>query len=370
VPPKSTVWTPEPHTLAKHDLLKRYLGAWFPIMARNNSKLVFLDGFAGPGVYDTGEPGSPLVAIRSLIDHRYFENMSGTKFMFLFVEADGRRVESLEEEIEKFWASIGDKPTNVSVEVVEGEFGDLATTIIEDFRARGTQLAPTLAFVDPFGFKGVALDTICELTKFARCEVIFSFMYDGLNRWITHPEESIHVSLRDLFGTDEYEDGGDLSGEQRRRFLHDLYMDQLMDAGKFKYALDFEMVNMQGRNVYSLIFATRHIAGLEAMKEAMWDVDPSGGFRFSDRHAGTTSLFNGHIDPAPLRQAMLKRFAGKEVRVDTEIHEFVLADTIYGPTHYKKQVLKPLQEEGLLIPISGQRRKGTFPDGTVVRFAK
>lgn len=83
MPPQSAIWTPDPHTLAKHDLLKRYLGAWFPIMARNNRKLVFLDGFAGPGVYDTGEPGSPLVALRSLVEHRYFDEMKATTFLFL-----------------------------------------------------------------------------------------------------------------------------------------------------------------------------------------------------------------------------------------------------------------------------------------------
>ena len=45
-----------------------------------------------------------------------------------------------------------------------------------------------------------------------------------------------------------------------------------------------------------------------------------------------------------------------------------LDETIYGPSHYKKQVLKPLQDEGFVEAVAGQRRRGTFPDGTILRF--
>jgi three-Cys-motif partner protein len=365
--PVDTIWRPDPHTLAKHDLLRRYLGAWFPIMARYETKLVFIDGFAGPGIYESGEPGSPLVALRMLLGHKTFPTMASTTFFFIFVERDRARVSSLEQQIELLWEEIGGQPANVKVDTISGEFEDVAETILGSIK-KGYVLAPTLAFVDPFGFKGVSLDTICRLTSFDKCEVIFSFMYDGLNRWITHPDDKIHVSLRDLFGTDEYEFAGDLSGERRREFLHDLYKRRLKTAGNFKFALDFEMTDTRGKNVYSLIFATRHVRGLEAMKDAMWDVDPSGGYRFSDRHHGSTSLFDGLVDVGPLRIAMLERFAGEDVRVDTTLHEWVLAETIYGPQHYKKQVLKPLEDENLIECITPRNRRLTYPVGTVIRF--
>jgi hypothetical protein len=32
-----------------------------------------------------------------------------------------------------------------------------------------------------------------------------------------------------------------------------------------------------------LFFSTNHIRGLDGMKKAMWSMDESGGFRFSDR---------------------------------------------------------------------------------------
>ncbi|MGD8149309.1 three-Cys-motif partner protein TcmP [Ornithinimicrobium sp. Y1694] len=58
-----TVWNRPPHTKAKHDILTRYLGAWFGIFGRSryHQKVNILDGFAGPGRYDDDEPGSPVL---------------------------------------------------------------------------------------------------------------------------------------------------------------------------------------------------------------------------------------------------------------------------------------------------------------------
>jgi three-Cys-motif partner protein len=68
--PKTATWPLDPHTLAKHDLIRRYLGGWFPILAKYNGRVVFLDGFAGPGVLDDGNPGSPIIAMETLLQHR------------------------------------------------------------------------------------------------------------------------------------------------------------------------------------------------------------------------------------------------------------------------------------------------------------
>src|SRR5437016_1710637 len=66
-----TTWPADPHTLAKHAILQRYLQAWFPILTRQASSLahqyksaprreiLFIDGFAGPGEYTNGKEGSP-----------------------------------------------------------------------------------------------------------------------------------------------------------------------------------------------------------------------------------------------------------------------------------------------------------------------
>jgi three-Cys-motif partner protein len=52
MPIKSTRWPLEPHTRIKHEILRRYLEAWLPIVGKHNSRILYLDGFAGPGRYE------------------------------------------------------------------------------------------------------------------------------------------------------------------------------------------------------------------------------------------------------------------------------------------------------------------------------
>jgi three-Cys-motif partner protein len=85
----SPVWAIEPHTIAKHEILKLYLDRWFPILGKYNSKITYIDGFAGPGLYAGGEKGSPIIAIESAMKH--IKNMTispSVKLNFYFVERD------------------------------------------------------------------------------------------------------------------------------------------------------------------------------------------------------------------------------------------------------------------------------------------
>jgi hypothetical protein len=79
---------------------QRYLGAWFPILTSSgwNRRVIFLDGFAGPGRYTAGEPGSPIIALDTLVNHRHFQKLQRTEFVMIFVESDDQRFASLEEE--------------------------------------------------------------------------------------------------------------------------------------------------------------------------------------------------------------------------------------------------------------------------------
>src|SRR5438105_4278929 len=61
-------WEYPEHTAAKHEILRRYLGAWLTILGRGKKgskfrhrQLVLLDGFAGRGRYLEGQPGSPAI---------------------------------------------------------------------------------------------------------------------------------------------------------------------------------------------------------------------------------------------------------------------------------------------------------------------
>jgi three-Cys-motif partner protein len=361
----STRWRLEPHSAAKHQILRHYLNAWFPILGSQHERVVFLDGFAGPGIYDHGEPGSPIIALRTLLEHSFFPRMA-CQFEFFFLENRQKRYDSLVEQLEAFTRARGGLPRNVTVVHQQTTFEEAASGLVDDLRQQRARLAPTFAFIDPFGFKGAPIELVGRLLAFDRCEVFFHFMYNRVNQFLA--AERITAHLDGLFGTRAYIQACELDTGARKRFLHDLYKRQLHDVGGFAYVRSFEMVTREG-HISFLFYGTRSLKGLRAMKDAMWKVDVGGGTRFSDRLAGQEVLLAGDaVDVGPLRTAMLHRFAGHRTTVD-QVEEFVLADTPYAASHYKRQVLRPLEETGRVEILSPRGRRFTYPEGTVLRFA-
>ena len=365
--PREAIWSLEPHTKAKHELLRHYLGAWFPILSSSGrQRIVFLDGFAGPGIYKGGEPGSPIIALDVLLGHPHFARW-GTEFVFLFLEPHTQRYASLLEQLELRRQRQGGWPANVRIHTSDTTFEAWAESILATLDQQRRSLAPTFAFVDPFGFSEARLDHLCRLLAFDTCEVLFTFMFDHVNRLIT--EEKVSDHLNGLFGTDAYREAAGLTGEQRKTFLHDLYQRQLQARCGFTYVKSFEMMGYNGHTGYYLVHGTRNLVGLSRMKDAMWKVDPGGGLRFSDRLAGQDVLFrDDNVDVGPLRTALLRHFASKVTTV-ADINRFVLVDTPYRESHWKTKVMVPLEQEGRVEVVTSPRKRAySFPTGTVVRF--
>jgi len=79
--------------------------AWLPIMGRYNGRILFVDGFAGPGRYAGGEEGSPLIAQRTLLGHPQFQAAQGQREVaFVFIEKEQDRAGALREELRQFEA--------------------------------------------------------------------------------------------------------------------------------------------------------------------------------------------------------------------------------------------------------------------------
>lgn len=67
--PNKTLLNINAHTKAKHTILERYLKGWFTILSKFNRRIIYLDGFAGSGICDSGDFGSPVIAPRVAKEH-------------------------------------------------------------------------------------------------------------------------------------------------------------------------------------------------------------------------------------------------------------------------------------------------------------
>lgn len=368
MPIRTTRWELPPHTKIKHEILKRYLDAWLPILGSWAGRIVFIDGFAGPGRYSGGEPGSPLIALQALLNHPYFaQPRTGREVVFIFIEQDPERVSSLRQEIDSI-----PRPEWVKVEVLEGEFVDHMTEILDAVETDRKRLAPTFAFIDPFGFKGLPLALVSRIMHHPRCECLVSFMYEDINRFLAHPSTTIQAHYDELFGTAEWRTiSAIIDPETRKERLVTLYGEQLQNVAGLKYVRTFEMINQGNRTEYFLFYGTNDKLGLSKMKYSMWKADPVGGQVFSDRSvSGQGVLFEPEADTAPLRRQLQDRFRGKGWVPIEEVSDFVLEETAYSELiHLKRATLAPMEREGLLeAKRSAGRKRGTFPEGTRIRF--
>ncbi|WP_040159118.1 three-Cys-motif partner protein TcmP [Nigerium massiliense] len=358
--PKETVWLLEPHTAAKHALLKKYLGAWFPILGSTGGRVVFLDGFAGPGNYDGGEPGSPIIALSALIDHSYFATLGQCEFVFVFNENDPDRYRCLEANLKSFQASRSPWPSNVRVRPSNEDFAVLAKRLA----SHGQSLAPTFAFIDPFGYKGLELQDLADLLAADRCELFCYFDFNSAQRFATAGNVDGHFEA--LFACEDFKKAPPAGTPDRGEFLIRLFERQLGKVAKFNHVQSFAMRNRMGILGHYLVFATRSLTGLDKMKQVMWKIDPRGGYSFSDRLAGQEVLFGDAADTRPLRDALLHKFSGMSVPIQ-EVIDWVVAETPYHSGHVKRATLKPMEDDQLVSAV-GRSRRGTYPGGCTVTF--
>ncbi len=359
--PKTTIWDLEPHTKAKHEILKRYMQAWMPIMGMSKfPQIVYIDGFAGPGRYSQGEDGSPIIALKAALEQK---SRITSMVSFLFVEERRERAATLQAILDEL-----EIPSHFRTKVFAGEtFEQAIGGLLSRLWVEGNRLPPTFAFIDPFGWEGVPFSTVSRILSYPSCEVFVTFMYEEVNRFLSRSGQG--QNFDSFFGTDTWKNIVSISNpksnpKERNRQLHDLYLGQLHNSAKAKYVRSFEMRNDKDVTDYYLFYATNSLIGLKKMKEAMWKIDSSGDFKFSDATDPRQSVF--FVDEPQfgnLQAQIFERFAGKETTIG-EIEEFVIAETAFRETHYKK-ILKEMetaQPPGFVfLDPPPNRRRGTYP---------
>jgi three-Cys-motif partner protein len=95
-------------------MLRRYFSAWLPILLTTFRRVTYAEGFAGPGVYLGGEPGSPVIALDVVGSHRGLFG-GGRSVDLLFVEEHAGRHTRLITELARAAQRIGGLPNGVVV---------------------------------------------------------------------------------------------------------------------------------------------------------------------------------------------------------------------------------------------------------------
>ena len=190
-PPSRVSWDRDPHTAAKHQILKGYLEAWFPIIASGwkSTGLTYVDAFAGPGEYTDGSFGSPIIAARAALVPQVTQHRA--KINLVFIEKDRERFDHLADVLDE------QKLTPRSIVRVLGDCEVVLVPVLDDLKAWA---GPMLV-----NFDGWGVDTpyalVQRVGESTSPEVLVTFQ----SQWFTRFAEQEDVEAGDrVYGDGEW----------------------------------------------------------------------------------------------------------------------------------------------------------------------
>jgi len=354
VPPTTTLWPLDHHTEAKHRVYKRYLQAWYPILLSQRRGITYAEGFAGPGEYTCHTPGSPILALRTLLRAKPQPTPEGPAYL-LFVEGDRDRCQHLRDRLAAELGTLDPtalRTRGLFVDVRQGRCNDTIPTMFAEHRV---VTRPLLAVFDTWG-SAVSFDLLRRVAKTPGAETIVTIQPGHFARFAKDPE---HYG-DNVFGSALWRDVQTQPARAKADYIRQQYRRTLNDAG-FRYVLDFELADEGGHLLY-LVYGTNHDRGIEKMKDAIWAVDPVRGIGYRDPRDPNQQMLDIEFGPqtGPLRRLILDHLAnrsGHRATVD-QLRTFTLQKTIFRRGH-ARTVISELLSSGQVHRAAPGRLTGS-----------
>jgi len=340
----------------KHQLLRKYLGGWFPILSSWNGRVLYLDCNAGRGRHDTGDEGSPILAIQTLRNHRSCSRiLESTEVRFVFFENDARNYECLRAEIR----ALGDLPTKIKVKLYDDDYEQNLRQIIGNLRRSKQRLAPAFVFVDPYGFK-ISMELLNNLLEFSKCELFVNFMYRYIDLAMHIPPQA--DNLDKLFGSPNWRPLVHIQDrKEREKQTIALFSGQL----QADYVTHMDMIGENQLLKYVLLHATNHPRGRELMKDAMWAIAPDGILKASERrNPNQPVLIEADPDLSPLKDRLWASFTGQQVDMK-QLYKWLVRELFRKPHLHK--VLTEYRKKGF-VEFNGGSKKVPYKDNPTIAF--
>ena len=360
-----TVWDAEPHTLAKHGIFRSYLEAWAAILSNASfaaSELLLVDGFAGPGEYATGEPGSPVVALSAILDH---SRTLPKPVRCVFIEKDVKRHQHLCARLARDHARTSASSRVIVDDPIRGDCEFEIRKLIAKRKADRKPLGPALFFLDQFGYSQISMSLLKEIMSNGQCEVFSYLNCQRLSPYIADSTKA--AAITDAYGDESWRAAIALEGDARQQCLITTYMEAIRKNAWVEFVWSFAMFDTGAHLLHWLVFSTNSLSGLENMKKAMWAADKGGTYHFSDRVDPRQQVFFSTLDDEWLAAELSKQLMG-EVLDEDQLKEFVLTRT---PFYRYKAVMQLLRKTDRVSSVNqGQKWpirfvKATQPVATV-----
>ncbi len=350
----------------KAKIVSDYFFAWAKVItsAQRTERIAYIDLFAGQGRYADGTRSTPIMVLEKAIT----DPKLAQRLVTIFNDKNTDLSRTLENAI---FSLPGIEKLKHRPKVLNHEVGTEMVKLIEMM-----DLVPTLFFVDPWGYKGLSLRLVNAVVKDWACECVFFFNYNRINMGLSNEFVKEHMDALFEEEADQLrEQLGPLDPHSRELLIVERLAKVLNPDGS-RFVLPFRFRRDGGRTSHHLIFVTKHFLGYDIMKGIMAR-ESSGSqqgvatFEFNPADARFPMLFELNRPVDDLKGMLLGEFGGRTLT----FKELYVSHSVGKPfmqKHYKA-VLKDLESAGRLTaakPGGQKRRHGTFPDNTVITFAK
>lgn len=266
----------------KDQLLGCYLVPYFAKIMSTRKNVVYVDGFAGKGIFKDGKPGSPIIAldiIRSSLQKSNFNNIIIEPY---FIELN--HAKELEKNISSY----------KNAKIISGKYEDNIENILQ-----GKQQQNVFLYIDPYGIKSLYFDVFkkLKLKNLNSVEILmnmnsFGFIREACNamnvKFDIHGLEDIlgacdtsHISeSKSIQDLDKVAGGpywksiiqdykaNKIDGYEAEIKFTEKYCSNLRNV--FKYVLNMPIRLKRGqRPKYRMIYATNHEQGCVLMNDNM-----------------------------------------------------------------------------------------------------
>jgi three-Cys-motif partner protein len=323
----------------KAEIIAKYFSAWAMVVSRTTRgrRIAYVDLFAGRGRYEDGTPSTPLLILeRALRDPIVRE-------MLVSVFNDRDHAVELESEIEALpnIEKLKHRPLIDKMDVQE-QTAELFKKI---------RLLPTLAFVDPWGYRGLSRELIQALLKDWGCDCVFFFNYNRINMGLTNSRVAKHMEA--IFGpawlTDLRQQVPGLRPTRRERIVLSALKKGLRELGG-DYVRPFRFLRANGRTSHYLVFVTKSFKGVEIMRDVMAGMSSSSAdgvasFAYDPRVRDETQLELLSVSPLDRLAERIKRDLGGSTLTVRELFERHSSDSRFTFRNYQ-EALRRLEGHG------------------------
>ena len=291
----------------KHELLRRYLGGWFPILGRWSGRIIYIDCNAGRGKHTTGQSGSPILALEAFLNHPARDRiLKNCEVRFFFIEANKENKEALEKNLSGYKL-----PSKVFVSAEHSRFETSLQSSIDHLHEKKARLAPAFVFVDPYGFK-LPGKLLAQLKEFPKCELFITFMWRWIDMALHHPAQEGNMDA--LFIAPTWRKLRDISDPSERCEAAIRLLGEQIGAN---YLTRVKMLGENEEVKYVLIHSTGHPKGRELMLWAVRKICPTGGFkaRMND-NPNQEYLIKPEPNLEPLENWLWEKYKDRAVTTD------------------------------------------------------